>query len=315
MRSHLLGRSELSVSLVGLGCNNFGGRLDVDATKAVVDAALDVGVTFFDTADIYGNRGGSEEALGEVLAGRRDQVVLATKWGHSDVDMGYGAELGAKGGRTYIRHAIDASLRRLRTDHVDLFQLHTPDPETPIDETLGALDELVREGKVRYPGTSQFSGEQLGEAARIAHERGFAPFVSAQNHWSLLEREVEDDVVPAAERLGLGMLPFFPLANGLLTGKIRRGAAIPEGSRLAGNPDYVTDDKLVRVEQLAGWAEQHGRTVLDVSIGWLASHPAIGSVIAGATKPEQVRANAAAGEWQLTADEFAEVDAISRGGA
>jgi len=249
-----------------------------------------------------------------VLRGRRDQVTLATKFGHDKVDMGYG-DIGPRGGRAYIRRALEESLRRLQTDHVDLYQLHVPDPETPIIETLAALDELVREGKVRYIGSSQFTGAQVREAAAAARELGITGFVSAQNHWSLLERDVEDDTVPAAEEEGVGMLPFFPLANGLLTGKIRRATGIPDGSRLAGNPDYVTDDKLVRVEQLAGWAEQHGRTLLDVAIAWLVGQPSIGSVIAGATKPEQIRTNAAAGAWEMTADELAEVDAISRGGA
>src|SRR6478609_3745270 len=256
MRTRHLGTAGPLVSVVGLGCNNFGGRIDVDATRLVVDAALDAGVTFFDTADMYGNRGGSETALGEVLRGRRDQVVLATKFGHQAVDMGYG-DLGPKGGRTYVRHALEQSLRRLGTDHVDLYQLHSPDPETPIAETLTALDELVREGKVRYIGSSQFTGEQLVEAAATAKSLGLTAFVSAQNHWSLLEREVEDDTVPAAEAEGVGMLPFFPLANGLLTGKIRRTTGIPSGTRLAKNPDYVTDEKLNTVEQLAGWADQH----------------------------------------------------------
>ena len=196
--------------------------------------------------------------------------------------MGYG-DLGPKAGRAYIRRALDESLRRLQTDHVDLYQLHTPDPATPIAETLAALDELVREGKVRYIGSSQFTGAQVHEAAAAARELGSAAFVSAQNHWSLLERDVEDDTVPAAEEEGVGMLPFFPLANGLLTGKIRRASGIPDDTRLANNPDYVTDDKLDRVEQLAGWADQHGRTLLDVAIAWLVGQSSIGSVIAGAS--------------------------------
>ena len=314
MRTRTLGTHGPVVPVVGLGCNNFGGRLDLAGTRAVVDAAIEAGVTVLDTADMYGNRGGSETLLGEVLQGRRDQVVLATKFGHHDADMGYG-DLGPKGGRRYLRRALEESLRRLRTDHVDLYQLHMPDPETPIGETLAALDEVVKEGKVRYIGSSQFTGAQLAEAAAAARELGLTAFVSAQNHWSLLERDVEDDVVPAAEREGVGMLPYFPLANGLLTGKIRRATGVPEDSRLAGNPDYVTVDKLDRVEQLAGWADQHGRTLLEVAIAWLAGQPSIGSVIAGATRPEQVRANAAAGDWVMTPDELAEVDAISRGAA
>jgi len=312
MRTRPLGTDGPQVSVVGLGCNNFGGRLDVAATRAVVDAAIDEGVTLFDTADMYGNKGGSEEALGEVLAGRRDEVFLATKFGHAAVDMGYDASLGAKGSRAYVRHALEESLRRLRTDHVDLYQLHTPDPATPIGDTLAALDELVREGKVRYVGSSNFSGGQIDEAARVARDLGLTAFVSAQNHWSLLERDLEDDVVPAAEREGVGILPFFPLANGLLTGKIRRATGIPDDSRLSGRDEYVTDAKLDVVEALAEWAEARGRTLLDVAFAWLLGQPSIPSVIAGATKPEQVRGNVAAGAWELTADELAEVDALSR---
>ena len=314
MRTRTLGTHGPLVSVVGLGCNNFGWRIDVDQTRAVVDAALDAGVTFFDTADMYGNKGGSEEALGEVLQGRRDRVVLATKFGHQQADMGYAPELGPKGGRAYIRHALEQSLRRLRTDHVDLYQMHTPDPETPIAETLGALDELVREGKVRFIGSSQFSGAQVTEAADTARDLGLASFVSAQNEWSLLERGIEDDTVPVAEAEGVGLLPFFPLASGLLTGKVRRATGIPEGTRLADRPAYVTDDKLYRVEQLIGWSEQHDRTLLDTAIAWLVGQPSLASVIAGATKPEQVRANAAAGDWEMTPDELVEVDVISRGG-
>jgi aryl-alcohol dehydrogenase-like predicted oxidoreductase len=313
MRHNPLGTSDLSVSVVGLGCNNFGSRLDLDGTRAVVDAAIDAGVTFFDTADMYGNQGGSESLLGEVLEGRRDQVVLATKFGHQRYDMGYSPDLGPKGGASYVRHAVEQSLRRLRTDHIDLYQLHTPDPQTPIAETLEVLDELVREGKVLHIGHSNLSAAEIDEAADASEDRGLARFVSAQDHWSLLERDVEAEVVPAARRRGVGVIPYFPLANGLLTGKVRRGAAIPEGTRVADRAeDLVTEERLDTIEALAGWAEQRGRTVLDVAIGWLASQPSVASVIAGATRPEQVRANAAAGEWLLTADEIAEVDRLTR---
>jgi aryl-alcohol dehydrogenase-like predicted oxidoreductase len=310
MRYRSLGESGLQVSVVGLGCNNFGGRLDVDATRAVVDAAIDVGITLFDTSDTYGGGGGSERALGEVLGSRRDQVVLATKFGGRGVDMGYGPAAGAKGGRAYIRRAVTGSLRRLRTDYIDLYQLHVPDPLTPVEETIAALHELVTEGKVRYLGHSNFSGWQLADAAHLAARNGRTPFVSAQNHWSLLERAAESDVVPAARHFGLGVLPFFPLANGLLTGKVRQGQAIPAGTRLAGRDGYVTQEKLARVEALIAWAQAHGATVLDVAIGALAEQPGCSSVIAGATSAEQVKANAAAAEWIPSAEELAQIDGI-----
>jgi aryl-alcohol dehydrogenase-like predicted oxidoreductase len=310
MRYRPLGASGLLVSVAGLGCNNFGRRLDAAATRGVVDAAVDAGITLFDTADSYGGGGRSEEILGEVLAGRRDQVVLATKFGHQGADLGYGPAAGAKGGRGYIRRAIEGSLRRLRTDYVDLYQIHVPDPATPVGETLAALGELVVEGKVRYIGHSNFSGWQVAEAAMLARELRTAPFVSAQNHWSLLERGAEAEVVPAARHFGLGVLPYFPLANGLLTGKVRRGQGAPEGTRLAGRPEYVTEQKLSRVEALAGWASERGVTVLDVAIGALAAQPGCASVIAGATSPEQVKANAAAADWIPSAGELADIDAI-----
>jgi aryl-alcohol dehydrogenase-like predicted oxidoreductase len=310
MRYRALGESGLVVSVVGLGCNNFGRRVDIDGTRAVVDAAIDMGVTLFDTADVYGGAGASEELLGEALAGRRDQVVLATKFGHQGHDMGYGPAAGAKGGRAYIRRAVEASLRRLRTDYIDLYQIHTPDPVTPIEETLSALDDLVGAGKVRYVGNSNFSGWQIAEAAHVAGRIGATPFVSAQNHWSLLERGAEAEVVPAARRYGLGVLPYFPLANGLLTGKVRRGRPVPEGSRLAGRTGYITEEKLDRVEALVAWGERRGRTLLEVAIGALAARPGCASVIAGATSPTQVKANAEAAEWVPTGDELAEIDEI-----
>lgn len=310
MRYRTLGDSGLLVSVVGLGCNNFGGRLDVAGTRAVVDAAIDEGITLLDTAEMYGKDGGSELALGEVLAGRRDKVVLATKFGHRAVDMGYGPAAGAKGGRNYIRVAVEKSLRRLRTDYIDLYQLHTPDPLTPIEETIAALDELVTEGKVRYIGHSNLSGWQLADAAHKAARAGRTPFVSSQNHWSLLERGVEADVVPAAVHFGLGVLPYFPLANGLLTGKVRRGQDIPPGTRIAARSHLVTDEKLDRVEKLLAWGAEHGVSILDIAIGGLAAQPGCASVIAGAMTPEQVKANAAAGDWIPGAGELAEIDAI-----
>ena len=310
MRYRPLGDSGLQVSVVGLGCNNFGRRLDRDGARPVVGAAVEAGITLFDTADMYGADGGSEEILGELLASRRDQVVLATKFGHQSADMGYGPAAGAKGGRGYIRRAVEESLRRLRTDHIDLYQLHTPDPVTPIAETVAALDELVRDGKVRYIGHSNFTGWQIADAAHVAERMGAVPFVSAQNHWSLLERGAEAEVVPAARRFGLGVLPYFPLANGLLTGKVRRGQDPPAGTRLASRPGYITAEKLEQVEALITWAGEQGVTVLDVAIGGLAARPGCASVIAGAMTPEQVKANAAAGDWIPSADQLAGIDRV-----
>jgi aryl-alcohol dehydrogenase-like predicted oxidoreductase len=309
MRYRPLGDSGLQVSVVGLGCNNFGRRLDADGARGVVDAALEAGITLLDTAESYGGNGRSEEILGEVLAGRRDQVVLATKFGGSDI--GYGPAAGAKGGRGYIRRAVTQSLRRLRTDYIDLYQLHNPDPVTPIAETIAALDELVHEGKVRYIGHSNLCGWQIADAAHVAGRMGATPFVSAQNHWSLLERAVEAEVVPAARRFGLGVLPYFPLANGLLTGKVRRGQEPPPGSRLASRSGYITDEKLDRVEALIAWASTQGVTLLDVAVGGLAALPGCASVIAGAMTAEQVKANAAAGDWIPSAEQLAEIDKIT----
>ena len=310
MRYRSLGNSGLIVSVAGLGCNNFGRGFDLDATRAVVDAALEAGITLLDTADMYGGGGGSEELLGEVLAGRRGEVVLATKFGHQSFDMGYGTTAGAKGGRAYIRRAVQMSLRRLRTDYLDLYQLHTPDPVTPVEETLAALTELVDEGKVRYIGHSNFTGWQIADAAHLVREAGMAPFVSAQNHWSLLERGAEAEVVPAARHFGLGVLPYFPLANGLLTGKVRKGQEPAPGTRLAGRKGYLTDDKLDRVEALISWAAERDRTVLDAAVGALAAQPGCTSVIAGATSAEQVKANAAAADWIPTADDLADLNRL-----
>jgi aryl-alcohol dehydrogenase-like predicted oxidoreductase len=309
MRYRTLGDSGLLVSVVGLGCNNFGGRIDLQRTRAVVDAAIDAGITLFDTAEMYGKDGGSELALGEVLAGRRDKVVLATKFGHQKVDMGYGPAAGAKGGRGYIRLAVEKSLWRLGTDYIDLYQLHTPDPLTPIEETIAALDELVAEGKVRYIGHSNLSGWQLADAAHKSAAR--TPFISAQNQWSLLDRGVEAEVVPAAAAFGLGVLPYFPLANGMLTGKVRRGRQLPAGSRIATRSHLVTDEKLDTVEALIEWGAERGISLLEIAIGGLAAQPGCASVIAGATSAEQIIANAAAGEWEPAQEELAELDKIS----
>ena len=306
MRYRTLGNSGPEVSVVGLGCNNFGSRVHEDGTRAVVDAALDAGVTLFDTADVYGNRGGSEELLGKALKGRRDSVVLATKFGHAMSDDAPPN----RGSREYIRSAVQASLKRLGTDWIDLYQYHRPDGVTPIDETLGALDELVREGIVRHVGSSNFDGRQVVEADEIARGRGWARFASAQNEYSLLERGAEDELLPTCERLGIGILPYFPLASGLLTGKYRRGQPAPAGSRLVTRPERLTPDVFDRVEALERFAEERGATLLDVAVGGLAAQPSIASVIAGATKPEQVRANAAAGEWEPSADDLSELNAL-----
>ena len=301
MRTRRLGAEGPEVSVVGLGGNNFGMRLDREGTRAVVDAALDAGVTLLDTADIYGNKGGSESLLGEVLADRpRDSYVLATKFGG---DMGDGGR--ARGSRAYIRKAIEASLERLRTDYVDLYQYHTPDRVTPFEETFGALDELVREGKVRYAGHSNLEAAQVEEVDALARERGWARPVSAQNQYSLLRREAEDELLPTCERLGLGVLPYFPLASGLLTGKYRRDEPVPEGTRLSGRNEVFTDETFERLEALERFAEEREVTLLHVAIGGLLGQSAVASVIAGATKPEQVRANVAAAEWEPSADDVA----------
>ncbi len=292
-----LGHSGLRVSRVGLGCNNFGSRIDLDATRAVVDAALDAGVTFFDTAEIYGNGGDSERFLGEILEGRRDRVVLATKFG-------WGQETG-NGSAEAVRASIAGSLDRLRTDFVDLYYLHKPDPATPIAETLGALDELVSEGKVRAIGCSNFSASQLAEADRVARENGTARFAVLQNHYSLLQRDDDEEVLPLCRELGVSYIPYFPLASGLLTGKYRRGEPAPEGTRLAGRE--IEEERFDRVEACAAFADERGRSLHELAICALASTPGVGSIIAGATKPEQVRANVAAADasWRLSGDELA----------
>ncbi len=302
MRYRPLGSSELIVSVVGLGGNNFGSRCDTRETREIVDAALESEITFFDTADTYGD-GLSETFLGEALQGRRDQVVLATK---------FGGDLQGRGGgsRDRILKAVEASLRRLQTDWVDLYQYHFPDGGTPIEETLGALDELVQEGKVRHIGSSNFSGSQVVEAEEASRRNGWARFVSAQNHYSLLEREVEAELAPECERYGIGIIPYFPLASGLLTGKYRRGEEPPEGTRLAGRPERLSDEVFDRVEALERYTQERGRSLLEVAIGGLAAQPAVGSVIAGATSPEQVRANAAAEDWEPSADDLASLNEV-----
>jgi aryl-alcohol dehydrogenase-like predicted oxidoreductase len=304
MRHRPLGESGLLVSVVGLGCNNFGGRIDRERTREVIDAALEAGVTLFDTADTYGQFGGSETLLGELLGDRRDDVVLATKFG-MDMRGANGDDGGARGSRRYIRRAVEASLRRLRTDHIDLYQYHVPDGITPIEETLAALAELVAEGKVRYVGCSNFAGWQLVEAEWTSRRDRRPRFISAQNEYNLLDRAVEAELVPACRRYGVGVLPFFPLANGLLTGKYRRGEAAAEGTRLAGWSEPLERADFDRIEAIAGFAAEAGRTLLEVAVGGLAAQPCVSSVIAGATTPDQVRANVAAGAWVPSADELA----------
>jgi aryl-alcohol dehydrogenase-like predicted oxidoreductase len=306
VKTRRLGGEGPEVSVVGLGCNNFGTRVDLDGTRAVVDAALDAGVTLFDTADVYGNKGGSESFLGEALEGRRDRAVLATKFGG---DMGEGTK--ARGSRDYIRKAIDASLERLRTDYVDLYQYHSPDRLTPLAETFGALDELVREGKVRYAGHSNLEAAEVEEVDALAREHGWARPVSAQNHYSLMRREAEEELLPLCDRLGLGFLPYFPLARGLLTGKYRRGESRPQGTRLADRDEVFTDETFDRVEALERYGEERGLSLLQVAVGGLLAHRPVASVIAGATKPEQVRANAAAGGWEATPQDLVALDALS----
>jgi aryl-alcohol dehydrogenase-like predicted oxidoreductase len=291
------------VPVIGLGCNNFGRRVDLEGTRAVVGTALEEGVTFFDTSNTYGDpHGRSEEFLGEVLEGRRDQVVLATKFG---MDMGDG--LGPRGSREYILQAIEASLRRLRTNVIDYYWYHQPDGVTPIAETLETLNGLVQAGKVRYIGASNFSAEQIEEADAVARDRGFARFTAIQNNYSLVHREAEREVLPTCERLGIGFVPFFPLASGLLTGKYRRGEPAPVGTRLAGREQVATDEQFAVVEAVAGFAADHGVSMTDVAIGALLAQPAVSTVIAGATKPDQVRTNAAAGRWRPTAGDLDEL--------
>src|SRR6478609_4988859 len=306
-----LGSSGLMVSTVGIGCNAFSRRADAEATRGIVDAAIEQGITLFDTADIYGSEpGASETMLGTALGSRREQVVVATKFG-MDMQGKNGPDWGVRGSRRYVRKAVEASLRRLGTDWIDLYQLHQPDPVTPIEETLAALDELVREGKVRYIGSSNFTGWQVVDADWTARAAGTTPFVSAQNEYSLLERDVEDELVPACEHVGVGLLPFFPLASGLLTGKYRRGEAAPEGTRLAGMADRLEGADWDTIEALEAYAAQRGLRPIDVAIGGLAAQPAVASVIAGATRPEQVVDNVRAGLWEPTPEDLAEIDAVT----
>ncbi len=309
MQLRRLGNSGLKVSVIGLGCNNFGMRIDLAQTRMVVDAALDCGVNFFDTADIYG-AAKSEVFLGEALKGKRDKAVLATKFANP---MGEGEYLRG-GARRYIVKAVEDSLKRLHTDHIDLYQMHVPDPDTPIEETLRALDDLVRAGKVLYVGNSNFAGWQIADADWISRNNSLERFVSAQNNFSLLERGVEREVLPACERFGLGLLPYFPLASGFLTGKYQRGEPPRQGTRLAAwgkrGAAALSDRNFDRLEALEHWAMQRGRRILDLAFAWLLGHRVVSSVIAGATTPEQVEANTRCAEWILTPAEVEEVRAL-----
>ncbi len=303
-----LGHSGLMVSTVGLGCNNFGMRIDAAATKAVVDAALDHGITMFDTSDSYGD---SELFLSAALGSRRGDVILATKFG-SDLRGANGADWGARGSRRYIRKAVERSLTRLGTDYIDLYQLHVPDPSTPIEETLSALTELVHEGKVRYLGNSNFAGWQIADADWVARTNGYERFISAQNHYNLIDRAAEKDVLPACERFGLGQIPYVPLASGLLTGKYQRGVPAPADGRIAAwqMDAMLSDVNFDKVEALAAFANDRGLTLLQVALGGLASRPAVGSVIAGATTPDQIARNVEAGLWEPTPEDLVALESI-----
>jgi aryl-alcohol dehydrogenase-like predicted oxidoreductase len=311
MEYRTLGKSGLAVSVVGLGCNNFGGRIDVAASRRVVDAALDLGVTLLDTADIYGERGGSETALGQILGDRRKDVVLATKFAGAMDDAG--TRKGAS--RRYIVSAVEASLRRLNTDWIDLYQLHFPDPRTPIDETLRALDDLIHQGKVRYIGCSNLPAWQVVDAQWTAKDLGLNAFVSAQAEYSLLVRDIEEELLPALQAFDLGLLPYFPLASGLLTGKYERDRAMPEGARLTKTQSladrYLTDENWARVDRLKRFCTERGHSLLQLAVSWLAARPTVASVIAGATKPEQVEQNVRAVDWALTPQDLIEIDRLS----
>ncbi|HEY8523501.1 MAG TPA: aldo/keto reductase [Acidimicrobiales bacterium] len=308
MEARKLGHDGPELSVVGLGCNNFGMRIDAEASHAVVRAALDAGVTHFDTAEMYGG-GRSEEFLGQALGSRRDEAVVATKYLPRPKDEPYRPGVLAE----RIRTGCEISLRRLGTDRIDVYYLHFPDPEAPMEEAQEALAALVEEGKVLHLASSNLSGDQIREADEIATDRGLPRFTGTQIEWNLLQRAVEESVVPAAREAGLGIVPYFPLASGLLTGKYKRGEAYPPGSRLAVAPHFaadVTDETFDRIERLAAFAAEHGRTLLELAVAWLAAQPGVASVIAGATSPAQVEANARAASWRLTDDDLAAIDAL-----
>jgi aryl-alcohol dehydrogenase-like predicted oxidoreductase len=307
-----VGRSGLRVSAVGLGCNNFGGRIDIEASRAVVHKALDVGITLFDTADVYGGPGASETILGKLLGARRKDIVLATKFGTAMDEAGR-----LKGAsRGYIMSAVEASLRRLQTDWIDLYHLHRPDPLTPIEETLRALDDLVRHGKVRYIACSNLPAWQVAVADGVGREQGLSRFICCQDEYSLLVRGIERELIPAIEHLGLGLLPYFPLTSGLLTGKYRRNEPPPAGTRYAvtghrHTQRYLTDANWDKIENLTRFAEARGHALLELAMSWLAGRSVVSSVMTGATRPEQVEANVKAIGWELSADDLADVDRIA----
>ena len=310
MRQRPFGTTGLQVSAVGLGCNNFGIRLDAAATREVVHAALDAGVTLFDTADIYGNRGDSERLLGKALGARRMDIVLVSKFGLPL--EGSGRRLG--GSRRYVRQALEASLKRLKTEWIDVYYIHRPDPATPIEETLSVLDELVRQGKVRHTGCSNFSPEQIRAAQATARDKGLTPFAATEDQYNLLSREIERELLPAIEAEKLALLPYFPLASGMLTGKYRLGRPMPQGTRLSNqrySDRFVNDANFRVVERLEQFCAARGRTLLALAFGWLLAKPAVASVIAGASTAEQLRQNANAAGWDLAADEIAEVDRLT----
>jgi aryl-alcohol dehydrogenase-like predicted oxidoreductase len=315
MEQRNLGRSGLIVSAVGLGCNNFGGRSDREATRAVVHKALDLGITFFDTSDTYGDNGASEEYLGRALAGRRDEIVLASKFARPmDRPMDQGGRLqGAS--RRYIMSAVEASLTRLNTDRIDLYQQHIADPRTPIEETLRALDDLVRQGKVRYIGCSTLSAWQVVEAQWTSTHLGLDRYVACQERYNLLERQLDRELMPVIQSYGLGLIPFSPLANGLLTGKYRRDAPLPAGARLTTTPRtaerYLTEENWAVVERLRAFCAARGCSLLELAFGWLLHRPAVASVIAGATTPEQVEANVRAASWAPSREDMDEIDRIT----
>ena len=311
MEQRALGNSTLRVSSVGLGCNNFGGRMNLDGARKVVHKALDLGVTLFDTADMYGNRGGSEEILGNIFGARRKDIVLATKFGMPMDDEGK-----LKGAsRSYVMTAVEASLKRLKTDWIDLYQLHQSDPKTPIEETLRALDDLVRQGKVRHIGCSNLSAAQVIEAQATSRDKSLATFISCQDEYSLLVRDIERELMPAIEKHGLGLLPYFPLSGGLLTGKYKRNAPMPAGARLTAAKNmadrYMTEAGWRAIEGLEAFAAKHSKTMLELAFGWLLAHRPVASVIAGASTPEQVEQNVKASEWALTPDDLAAIDTLA----
>ncbi|MGH7985132.1 MAG: aldo/keto reductase [Candidatus Binataceae bacterium] len=306
-----LGKSGLKVSLAGLGCNNFGMRIDKERSRAVVHRALDEGITLFDTADIYGNQGGSEEMLGRALGARRHRIVLASKFGMS---MGAGPYLHG-GSRRYIMNACEGSLRRLGTDYIDLYQFHTPDPDSPQEETLEALDTLIRSGKVRYVGCSNFAGWQLADARWISRSHGLAPYISAQNQYNLLDRSIERELIPACRHFGVGILPFFPLASGFLTGKYQRGTQPGKDTRFGAiqrlADQVLNEANFAMLERLRNFAASRSHSMVDLAVGWLVARPEVASVISGATSPEQVTENAKAVDWKLDDADLEEIDKLT----